>query len=252
MTKYNSSKYRVEPLMDEIKDDLGKLNKILNLININISSQPYECWYGNNEKLLKPDKKILIKLIDYIRTKDSSLLDDKKSRHLIYHGNSEERDFETKRAKELLEKNYNNLSANSKDWYIFEGFTHPDIFMEGDDYVIVCEGKWTERNITTYTSNLKKKDNEYRCQMIRHIQATLNYTDKKVFAFYIVDEKCGYLEDLTKDALRKQLERETIQDDENNKENILNSFYGYITWQQAKEVLPSIKFLSKRDIDNLN
>lgn len=71
-----------------------------------------------------------------------------------------------------LEESYDALASTNRAWYVFEGFTNPDIFIEGDDYIIVCEGKWTEPHITTKTTNLAA-DNEYRNQMVRHIQGGL-------------------------------------------------------------------------------
>ena len=84
--------------------------------------------------------------------------------------------------------------------------------------------------------------------MIRHIQGALNYTNKNVYAFYIVDAECGYTEDLNKESFDRQLELETIQPEGIEKGKISNSFYGYTTWQAIQEKLPQIVFQSKNDI----
>ena len=151
-------------------------------------------------------------------------------------------------AQSLLETNYSN-NPLPRAWYIFEGCTNPDIYIEGDDYVIICEGKWTEPHITTKTSHLCD-EYEHRSQMIRHIQGALNSTNKKVYAFYIVDADCGYTNDLTLDALKKQLKDETIKPD--NIEQIIGAFYGYVTWQQIEKAIPTIRFHSKNDIDAIS
>lgn len=242
MTKYNSTYYRIIPLMEYLSNNLDKLNELMKLLKISFTTSPTEIKYGDDEKLLKPKKEFLIKILDYIRTIDPSLLDYKKSRHELYFGN---RDLKTKDAKELIEKIYDTLKPKSKLWYIFEEFTHPDIFIEGDDYIIIGEGKWTEPSITTHTKNLP-----HRCQMIRHIEGALNYSNKKVYAFYLVDKNCGYLNDLTKEALASQIDEETIKVSDNDKRQILDSFYGYITWQDINKVFPDIKFKTKEEINN--
>lgn len=242
MTKYNSTYYRIIPLMEYLSNNLDKLNELMMLLNVSFTTSPIEIKYGDDEKLLKPKKEFLIKILDYIRTIDPSLLEYKKSRHELYFEN---RDLKTKEAKERIEKIYDTLKPNSKLWYIFEEFTHPDIFIEGDDYIIIGEGKWTEKSNTTHTTNLPK-----RCQMIRHIEGALNYSNKKVYAFYLVDKDCGYLNDLTKEALATQIDEETIKILDNDKKLILDSFYGYITWQDINKVFPDIKFKTKEEINN--
>ena len=135
-------------------------------------------------------------------------------------------------------------------WQYLSNASDPvHIYIEGDDYIIICEGKWTESHITTKTTHLHD-DNEFRNQMIRHIQGALNFSNKKVYAFYIVDADCGYTSDLTLEALKKQLELETIQP--TNKEQILRAFYGYTTWQNLRKVIPTLQFYSKADIEAMN
>ena len=85
--------------------------------------------------------------------------------------------------------------------------------------------------------------------MIRHIQGALNSTDKKVYAFYIVDAKCDYVEDLTETAFQSQLEKETIRSQE--AADILSSFYGYTTWQELEKAINGLTFLSKDQIKKI-
>ena len=73
-------------------------------------------------------------------------------------------------------------------------------------------------------------------------------TNKKVYAFYIVDAECEYTKDLSKESFARQLELETIQPDDAEKEKISEAFYGYTTWQAIAEKLPQIVFKSKKDI----
>ena len=162
------------------------------------------------------------------------------------HGEDQQKKAESK-AIRLVQNTYD-APVLPKAWYILEGPSNPDIYIEGDDYVLICEGKWTESHITITTTHLKAPG-ESRNQMIRHIQGALNATTKKVYAFYIVDKYCQYQNDLTEAAFEQQLEAETIKPLE--KDDILSSFYGYTTWQDLEEAINGLVFLTKEQIDRL-
>ena len=199
MGKYNSSVYRVRPLMEiiEKKENYDSFLKLLSLVDIPSLGQPHTYQYdGENcsEKQLKPSKRHLSALIAYMSAKQHTAdIKNEKRKALFFPApeNPNRRAEACMEALAALENVYDSLSPSDRHWFLFEGFTHPDIFIEGEDYVIVCEGKWTEPNITTKTTHLSA-DGESRNQMIRHIQGALNHTDKKVFAFYIVEKGCGY------------------------------------------------------------
>ena len=254
MGKYNSSKYRVVPLVEVIKNDAYSFERFLetvtNLPGLSFPLNAESFYYGDNEKKLKPPKEHLEALIDYLATKKHNPVSNLSRKRKVLFGLDPEADREEarKEAKRLLEISYiDDEQILPKEWYIFEGATNPDIYIEGEDYVIICEGKWTEPHITTKTTNLAA-DNEYRNQMVRHIQGALNYTNKKVYAFYIVDKGCGYEADLSTDAFAAQLEKETIEIPGKEKEEIIRAFYGYTTWQDIKNVLPAVDFKTKAEI----
>lgn len=261
MTRYNSSEYRVLPLLDRIKGDLGAINKFLSLVGVSVDSIPITYFYGANEKKLKPTKPHLLALIDHIRDRDHCKSEKEKERYLkslgsnpqrstLFFGSKEERAKVAEEAKELIEKNYNSLSANSGRWYSFEAYTHPDVFIEGEDYIILCEAKWTERGTTSRTTYLCAKG-ETRSQMIRHIQGALNYSDKRIIALYIVDAECNYLKDVTKEAFAESIEKETIPISAEEKTRIIDSFYGFTTWQEIEKRISGVSFLSKEEIDRM-
>jgi hypothetical protein len=83
---YDSFFYRGTPLMNYIKNDLNIINTVLTLCNIKIDYLPTEYKYGNEEKLLKPQKQFLLDLVDNIRTKDGSKMNYRKSKHQLYLG----------------------------------------------------------------------------------------------------------------------------------------------------------------------
>ncbi|MBQ9121347.1 MAG: hypothetical protein IJY12_03160 [Clostridia bacterium] len=251
MGKYNSSIYRVRPLMEYLENDYDAFLSVLSLVGIDSLGKPITYRYDGvscTEMQLKPTKRHLLALIDLMATKQHGKVSIKgRDRLDLFFGEPDVRQAAYKKARAELEAKYDTLTAQDRPWYTFEGYTNPDIFVEGDDYVIVCEGKWKEPHITTTTTYLSSAG-EYRNQMIRHIQGALNYTNKKVYAFYIVDAECGYTEDLTKESFVRQLELETIRPDDMEKKKLSNAFYGYTTWQAIQEKLPQIVFRSKNDI----
>lgn len=247
MGKYNSSTYRVKPFVENVENDLNKINKFLSWFNIKVNSLPTCYLYGDNEKLLKPSKKHLLKIIEYFsKTKGLTVPTMNEDRKAFLLGSSEERKHKKEEAIRFIEGNYDKITSRSAEWCIFEGYTHPDLFIEADDYVLIGEGKWTESHITTSTTNLPKRN-----QMIRHIQAAINCFKKKIYAFYLVDKESGYLNDLTIDAFKSQLKEETIELDEIEQIQMANCFVGYITWQDINLLFPEITFLSKKEIDAL-
>lgn len=251
MGKYNSSIYRVRPLMEIIEKEYQAFLQLLALLGIPPLGIPKILRYDGehcSEMQLKPNKDHLVALINYIaQKKDIKTPVRGKERQNLFYGSQAERNEACAKACTELEQNYDRITATDRPWYVFEGFTNPDIFIEGEDYVIVCEGKWTEPHITTTTTHLSSPG-ESRNQMIRHIQGALNYTNKKVYAFYIVDAACGYTDDLAVASFYAQLERETIQPDEIEKKAILESYYGFITWQDIKSAIPNVIFKEKQEI----
>ena len=71
----------------------------------------------------------------------------------------------------LCEALYNlrQLSAGKsvpRKWFILEGPSYPDAFLETDTLILVVEGKRTEKSLETETTWM-----EYRPQLIRHMDA---------------------------------------------------------------------------------
>ena len=250
----NSSTYRVRPLMEYVRSRNGALTKLLALVGISINGDPTEYRYDgalNGEKQLPPTKKhleaLLDTLVDYdkktIKRGSGKILIVGEERESLFSGDYEKRVNAINKAKKLLSEEYDSLTPSSRKWYMLEGFTHPDIFIEGEDYIIVAEGKWTEPHITTTTSYLVNHNE--RNQMARHIQGALNYAakngNKKVYAFYIVDGDQDYANTLT--GLR--LDKEAVELNDSEKEEILNAYRGYTTWQKIENIFEDIKFRPK-------
>lgn len=250
MGKYNSSKYRVSLMIKEIEVDPNKLAQVLALTGCEeVFSEIKETRYGDNEKLLPPSSEYLVKLVEYIASmKQHTGYIDKGQKRLALFFENENREKTKEEAINLIKRDATNKKYNSKAWYVLEGETHPDVFIETDTFVLICEGKWIERKITTETGHLKADEGNYRSQMIRHIQGALNYTDKRIIALYLVDENCGYLHDVTKEGFEKQMNSESIALTDEEKAKYRSCFYGYLTWQQIEKSF-GILFPTKQEID---
>ena len=70
----------------------------------------------------------------------------------------------------------------TKVWYVLEGRTQPDAYLEMDDCIVVVEGKRTEPEPTTHTMAMAG-----RHQMLRHIDCAWETRgEKPVFGFFVV------------------------------------------------------------------
>lgn len=71
----------------------------------------------------------------------------------------------------------------SRAWYVLEGPSQPDVYLETDDAIVVIEGKRTESGPTRTTDWMEPRD-----QMLRHIDcARACRGDKTVLGFLIVE-----------------------------------------------------------------
>lgn len=75
---------------------------------------------------------------------------------------------------------------------------------------------------------------KHRSQMVRHIENALYYcnSEKQVVAFYVVNDNFGYENHCVKEYLEKEIDAETIEKSHTPKKSILDSFYGYTTWEK--------------------
>lgn len=118
-------------------------------------------------------------------------------------------------------------------WALLEAPSYPDLFVENDSYISLVEAKRTENATTKKVEYL-----ENRSQMVRHIQNTINYnSNKKIIAFYIIEKDCKYKDACSKKAFKDEIEKETIIIDDQLKQKILDSFYGYIFWEDVGDKL---------------
>ncbi len=184
MGERNSSLTRVKPLFDYINSDIEKLNRFLGLFTNNNKrinqNSLIEICYGNNEKKISPPKSILIWMLQNINTLNKVKnygakninSETYKKRSELFSGNIKLKEDAIK----IIETA--NILPTSK-WFIFEGKTSPDIFIETSDAIFIGEAKRTENDITTKTIWLNKRD-----QLVRHIDSLFRPTKTNYFFLY--------------------------------------------------------------------
>lgn len=183
MGRYDSTKTRVQPLCDFIDNDIEKVNLLLKEINpdIKITSEIESFHYGLTEKAFPPPYELLkwcinnydkLTIPKNFGVKDQSSMTYKK-RKALFDGN----EVIKNEALNLLDEN----PEIQKKWYLFEGYTHPDIFIETSNTILIGEAKRTEQKLTTKTEWLDTRD-----QLIRHIDSFILNTSKTIFSFYLI------------------------------------------------------------------
>jgi hypothetical protein len=233
MGKFNSSLTRVKPLFDRIDSDCQELNKLFSLFNSKITpimkNSSIEIRYGENEIKIPASKSMLIWM----------LKNHKSLNNISNHGSSSDK-TETYKKRELLfsgDKNILNVAINAiesfselpdKKWYVLEGKTSPDIYIETHDSIYIGEAKRTEKYITTKTLWLNERD-----QLIRHVDSLLDQP-KKVYSFYLLEKKNfkgHYEEKMTCYTDKKYWQSNLKHRDNDAVERALNSFIGFLFWE---------------------
>jgi hypothetical protein len=72
---------------------------------------------------------------------------------------------------------------STRAWYVLEGPSQPDVYLDSADAVIVVEGKRTETAPTTSTAWMR-----VRHQMLRHLDAAWEHREgRRIYGLYIVE-----------------------------------------------------------------
>lgn len=119
-------------------------------------------------------------------------------------------------------------------WFVFEGPTSVDAYLETDRLIVLVEGKRQERGPTTYTTWMR-----VRHQLLRNLDAALDASDKPAFAFFIVEGRPPDLKavpDLWQEFVVKTVSPDALEQslphrDGETRERIARSFLGVTTWQ---------------------
>jgi hypothetical protein len=139
--------------------------------------------WGKNEKPLPPPRSLLRWLIQNCFSRDiSDLKKDeitKEKRQALLRKDPEV----INEALRLLEE----PELPERAWYILEGYSQPDVYLETSNTIVVIEGKRTETIPTTTIKWMR-----VRHQMLRHIDCSWEIKgSKKVYGFFIVEGDGG-------------------------------------------------------------
>lgn len=125
--------------------------------------------------------------------------------------------------------------------YVFEGGTHPDVFIESSVCNVVIEAKWTEPRITAHTTWRKEGE---RDQLLRHMDALTAFDtkteEKPTFGLFLIDAN-GKISREIVDSLFKEdwyYKRSLPHRVANGSwKTIKNNYRGVYTWQELVDAL---------------
>ena len=250
MGKKDSTKTRVEPLMDYLGKNVDRINQFLSLFgrNVQINDNIKDICYGKKTDGHKGEQSIPapISLLEwYVNNSDKLAQEENKQnkygnpsketiecRKRFFNGDNEKIEEAKKEIKALRGKKI--YTYSKKNWYIFEGYTNPDIYIETELAIFVGETKRTEPKLTGSVKWYKQRD-----QLIRHVDSVFD-SGKKVYSFFILENKdYANLEKHGKDFeyYKKSLPHRT---DAEIKE-IMKTYIGCITWSELVLKFPELK-----------
>lgn len=252
MGDFDSTKTRVTPLMDYLGEDILKINKFLSLFDnkIEIKDKIIEICYGKKTDGHKGEKSIpapLSLLWWYVNNPEKLARDnniqDKKGRPSAETIANREAFFNNDKIKvqeakdgitELINKRIIKYRNPYSPWYVFEGYTNPDIYLKTESAIFVGEAKRTEPKLTGSVKWYEKRD-----QLIRHIDSVFD-KGKKVYSFFILDNK-NY-KDLDKHGKDFDYYKQSLphRSDEDIKK-FMKTYIGCITWDEIAEEFPDLK-----------
>lgn len=128
--------------------------------------------------------------------------------------------------------------VSDRAWYVFEGVTQPDVYLESEKVIVVIEGKRTESGPTTDTTWMRN-----RHQMLRHLDCAWECRKgREVAGFFIVEGEGGANGIAVPPSWQAAVEK-TVRNDvlsaslphrnQAEREAIAHSFLGATTWQQV-------------------
>ena len=226
MGEKNSSLTRVQPVFDYINLDTQKLNQFFSLFDkkVSITSKILFCKYGENEASISPPKELLLWCINNIDKLNSTEFEKIKESDSTTHRKRYALYTKDSATKQEALTELNNEHLPQKAWYIFEGYTHPDIFIETEIEIFIGEAKRTENKLTTSTTWMSERD-----QLIRHVDSVID-TKKKIYSFFIFENPNIYnLENYKK---FEYFEKSLPHRDKLKTKEIMDTFIGFTTWEK--------------------
>ena len=246
MGKKDSSLTRVVPLFDALMDKDATGNLWLPQL-LEMGSRAAGClgstvigpllvghrrWWGDKERRMEPPKALLQWLVRNVKPPRSKALwgsaETRQKREQL-----SARDPDTvSEALLLLEGNH-----KARAWFVLEGRSQPDVFLETDSLILVIEGKRTEREATASTTWMPQ-----RSQMLRHMDAAMEIRGgKRVLGLMITEGPGGADAIAPSDYWINQAELQVREDtlteslphrSEVERQMIADGFLGVTTWQR--------------------
>lgn len=238
MGVYNSSATRVEPVFRLLqKQGNDWLKQLLALPSLGhpkphdwhgLSLYPEEVLYGDSEKALAAPAGLLDwLLINRLDVTGQGL-----------EGLSKETADKRRRLLggdvDMIEQGRQQLRADrsSRQWYVLEGPSYPDVYVRTRDLIVVIEGKRTETGPTTSTTWML-----VRHQMLRHLDAAYESAGAKtVLGLFIVEgDSDGQVPKVWLDAAKSTISQDALCGSlpHRNKDEIdaiARGFLGVTTW----------------------
>ncbi len=235
---FDSSKTRVAPVfsaLSELKSDwVSQLLTLPQGVSNTFSDAGLDLAFqkgawGETESPIPPPVSLLSWMIrnpSKLREAESSNSD----RYLLLRGNP----AATAKALDLLR-----TEGSDRAWYVFEGPTVPDAYIETPDAVIVVEGKRTEAGPTTDTTWMQG-----RHQIWRHIDAAWERKGRRrVFGLFIVEGEAstGAVPELWLRAAQEAVSPAVLASSfphrsAEERTDIASCFLGVTTWQRVVQV----------------
>ena len=248
MGRLDSSKTRVAPVFDRLFDCdptgavwLDRLIRVGSRASeVDLPSPVGELvpghprTWGENEWPLSPPLGLLEWLIQNITTEAVAKSDTSEETRL-------KRLALAHRDPDVVQEALTRLRAGEKGkkWFVLEGESYPDAYIETDSIVLVVEGKRTERSTTGKTTFMKK-----RSQLIRHMDAAWKVADgRRVLGLLLVEGESpdpmlvperwssASAEQLRPALLVPSLPHRTVEE----RDAIAGSVLGAATWQRVCE-----------------
>jgi hypothetical protein len=232
---FDSSKTRVAPVFDALSvlksDWVSQLLALTQAGQSSFSGTGLDLAFqkgawGETETPIPPPVSLLSWLIrnpTKLREADSSNAD----RYLLLRGSP----AATAKALDLLR-----TEGSDRAWYVFEGPTVPDAYIETPDAIVVVEGKRTEAGPTTDTTWMQG-----RHQIWRHIDAAWERKGRRrVFGLFIVEGEpsTGAVPELWMRAAQEAVSSTALSSSfphrsAEERAEIVSCFLGVTTWQRV-------------------
>lgn len=242
----DSTKTRVEPVFDELlaRDETGNtwLSKLAALparpgvVAPVVPPAPLtRSRWGDEEIGLPAPRSLLVWLV-----RNAALVNEEAHRNTS-KSTREKRDLLLKHDAATADEAMRFLSrepVSARAWYVLEGVTRPDVYLESEKCIVVIEGKRTELGPTISTTWMAT-----RHQMLRHLDCAWECRKgRDVLGFFIVEGEGGASAVGVPPLWQAAVEM-TVRDDVLSaslphrnwaeREAIAQSFFGATTWQRV-------------------